>query len=85
MWPSSAATAPRQANSASVTTALAADTGIPPSPNQTTGGEGPKTGQEVRFHVTLATHFDLPTDHYFFVPQVELSDQAQHWSTCGAA
>lgn len=47
--------------------------GIHPSPGQTTGGNGPVTGQEVRFDVTFATPFDLPADHYFFVPQVALS------------
>ncbi len=55
------------------------DTGIHPMPNQTTGGEGPKTGQEVRFDVTLDTPFDLPADHYFFVPQVELSNPDEHF------
>jgi len=32
------------------------------------------TGQEVQFNVTFSTPFDLLADHYFFVPQVELSD-----------
>jgi hypothetical protein len=35
-------------------------------------GEGPRTGQEVLFDVTFTDPFDLPADHYFFVPQVEL-------------
>jgi hypothetical protein len=35
--------------------------------------EGPVTGQEVRFNVLFTTPIDLPADHYFFVPQVELS------------
>ena len=47
--------------------------GINPSPNQTTGGEGPVTGQEVRFSVNFTTPFKLPADHYFFIPQLELS------------
>jgi hypothetical protein len=48
--------------------------GIHPSPNQTTGGLGfAVTGQEVRISVTFTSPFDLPADHYFFVPQVSLS------------
>ena len=46
--------------------------GINPSPNQTTGGSGPVTGQEVQFQLTFLTPFDLPADHYFFIPQVEI-------------
>jgi PEP-CTERM motif len=47
--------------------------GIHPSPLQTTGGEGPVSGGEVLFTFTLTVPFDLPADHYFFIPQVELS------------
>jgi hypothetical protein len=47
--------------------------GIHPIPGQTTGGDGPVTGHETQFNVTFATPFDLPADHYFFVPQVLLS------------
>lgn len=65
--------------SSSFTANNSVDAGINPKPNQTTGGEGPRTGQEVRFDVTLTTPFDLPADHYFFVPQVELSDPSQHF------
>ena len=50
--------------------------GIHPQPGQTTGGNGPVTGQEVQFNVNFTTPFDLPADHYFFVPQVELTDAA---------
>jgi len=50
--------------------------GIHPKPGQTTGGNGPVTGQEVQFNVNFTTPFDLPADHYFFVPQVELTDAA---------
>jgi hypothetical protein len=46
--------------------------GIHPKPGQTTGGNGPITGQEVQFNVAFSTPFDLPQDHYFFVPQVEI-------------
>jgi hypothetical protein len=53
--------------------------GINKFPNQTTGGEGAVTGQEVQFSFTLATPFSLPADHYFFVPQVELSNGDFYW------
>jgi hypothetical protein len=46
---------------------------IHPSPNQTTGGNGPVTGNEVLFTVTLTNPILLPADHYFFVPQVDVS------------
>jgi hypothetical protein len=47
--------------------------GIFPKPNQTTGGDLAVTGQEVTFNVIFTTPFSLPADHYFFVPQVQLS------------
>jgi len=47
--------------------------GIHPSPGQTTGGNGPITGNEVQFNVTFTSPFVLPPDHYFFIPQVFLS------------
>lgn len=53
--------------------------GIQPKPGQTTGGNGALTGQEVQINVTFNTPFDLPADHYFFVPQVELSNGAQFY------
>jgi hypothetical protein len=31
------------------------------------------TGEEVEFDVTFTTPFSLPADHYFFVPQVEVT------------
>jgi len=41
------------------------------------GGNGPVTGEEVTFDITFRNHpLDLPPDHYFFVPQVGLSDSA---------
>ena len=43
-----------------------------------TGGEGGKNGQEVRFDFT-ASNLILPADHYFFVPQVELSNGTFLW------
>jgi hypothetical protein len=51
--------------------------GIHPLPNVATGGNGPLTGQEVQINVSFATPFDLPPDHYFFVPQVLLSNGGQ--------
>jgi hypothetical protein len=53
--------------------------GINKFPNQTTGGEGPVSGQEVQFSFTLTSPFSLPADHYFFVPQVELSNGNFYW------
>jgi hypothetical protein len=41
------------------------------------GGNGAVSGQEVQFEVTFRNHpINLPADHYFFVPQVGLSDTA---------
>jgi hypothetical protein len=48
--------------------------GIHPKPGQTTGGDGAISGEEFQFNVNFTTPFDLPADHYFFVPQVEVSD-----------
>jgi hypothetical protein len=59
--------------------------GIHPTPNQTTLGNGPVTGQEVEFDVTFTTPFDLPFDpltndgHFFFVPQVEVTGGEFLW------
>jgi PEP-CTERM motif len=53
--------------------------GIHAKPNQTTGGDGAVVGDGSVFNVTFATPFLLPADHYFFVPQVELSDGAFLW------
>jgi len=47
--------------------------GIHPMPNQTTGGDGAFTGQEVHFLIDFTSPLNLPPDHYFFVPQVELT------------
>jgi hypothetical protein len=46
--------------------------GINPLPNRFTGGEGPVTGEEVRFNVTFSTPFILGADHVFFRPEVDL-------------
>jgi len=53
--------------------------GIHPIPGQTTGGNGQVTGQEVSFSVVFTTPIDLPADHYFFVPQVQLDSGAFLW------
>jgi hypothetical protein len=47
--------------------------GIHPVPNQTTGGDGPVTGEEVTFEVTFTPPIVLPPGHYFFVPQVQVT------------
>jgi hypothetical protein len=53
--------------------------GINPLPNQRTGGEGSVSGQEVRIEVTFPNAFELPADHYFFVPQIKLADGNFYW------
>ena len=53
--------------------------GIHPKPGQTTAGNGPVTGEEVEFDVTFSTPFDLPADHYFFIPQVEVTGGEFMW------
>jgi hypothetical protein len=44
-----------------------------------TNGNGPITGQEVQINVSFLTPFSLPPDHYFFVPQVQLSNGVFYW------
>jgi len=53
--------------------------GIHPSPLQTTGGNGPLTGQEVQINVTFTTPFNLSAGHLFFVPQVSLTNGGQFY------
>src|SRR5712692_4506277 len=53
--------------------------GIHPSPTQTTGGNGPLTGQEVQIDLTFTTPFNLLADHFFFVPQVALTNGGQFY------
>jgi hypothetical protein len=53
--------------------------GIHPIPGQTTGGNGSVTGSEVTFSVNFTTPFNLPADHYFFVPQVEVTGGEFFW------
>ena len=47
---------------------------LPGPPPVTTGGNGRISGEEVQFNVTFTTPFDLPADHYFFVPQIEVTN-----------
>ena len=49
------------------------------APIPTTGGNGPLTGQEVQFNITFPIPFDLPADHYFFIPQVALTNGGQFY------
>jgi hypothetical protein len=65
--------------SPSFTAANSVLNGINKSPNQTTGGEGPVTGKEVLFDVTFNTPFSLPADHYFFIPQVQVTGGEFYW------
>jgi hypothetical protein len=53
--------------------------GIHPIPNFNTGGDGAVRGQEVQFNVSFSKPFSLPADHYFFVPQVQLSSGDFFW------
>jgi PEP-CTERM motif len=53
--------------------------GINKFPNQFTGGEGSVSGEEVSISVTFTLPVDLPPDHYFFRPEVELSSGAFLW------
>jgi hypothetical protein len=53
--------------------------GINKAPGQTTGGEGPAAGQEVQFNVAFNTPILLPADHYFFRPEVQLTNGNFLW------
>jgi len=53
--------------------------GIHPTPGQTTGGNGSVTGAEVLFTITFTNPFDLPADHYFFIPQVQVAGGSFLW------
>jgi hypothetical protein len=45
--------------------------GIHPSPIQFTGGEGPRTGEEVEIDITFTPPIFLPADRYFFRPEAQ--------------
>lgn len=62
--------------SASFTANKSVLNGIHPLP---TLPDGPVTGQQVSFNVAFTTPFTLPADHYFFVPQVQLSSGDFFW------
>ena len=53
--------------------------GIHPMPGQTTMGNGPVSGQEVQFNVNFTVPISLASDHYFFVPQVEVNGGEFLW------
>jgi hypothetical protein len=53
--------------------------GIHASPDQLTNGEGAVTGREVQFTVTFTTPLVLPADHYFFIPQVQVTGGEFYW------
>lgn len=53
--------------------------GINPSPGQTTGGEGQVTGAEFLFDIVLSSPLVLPADHFFFVPQVDVTGGDFYW------
>ena len=65
--------------SASFTSSNSVVNGINKSPNQFTGGEGPVTGEEVLFNINFLIPFLLNADHYFFVPQVQLTSGDFLW------
>jgi hypothetical protein len=62
----------------SVLNGISAPCPCPPG-SPTTGGEGPVTGQEVQFNITFTTPFTLGPDHYFFIPQVLLTNGNFLW------
>jgi hypothetical protein len=49
-------------------------TGINPVPAQETHGEGPASGDVVEITITFTPPIVLPADHYFFRPEVQLTD-----------
>ena len=53
--------------------------GINKIPNQFTGGEGPATGQEVLVSVVFTSPLLLGPGHYFFSPEVQLTDGNFLW------
>jgi hypothetical protein len=53
--------------------------GINAAPHQFTGGEGPATGEEVQFSTDFTSPFTLAAGHYFFRPEVGLSNGNFLW------
>jgi hypothetical protein len=64
---------------ASFSVANSVVSGIHPSPDQFTGGEGPVTGEEVLISVTFNPSITLPAGHYFFRPEALLSEGDFLW------
>jgi hypothetical protein len=54
-------------------------TGINSSPSQFTGGEGPVTGQEVLVSVSFNPPIELSAGHYFFRPEVLVTNGDFLW------
>jgi hypothetical protein len=71
--------------SSNFTAANSVINGINPFPNETTGGEGPVTGQEVQFSFSFSTPLDLQAGHYFFVPQVQVTGGNFLWLSAPGA
>ena len=61
------------------TAANSVQLGIHPVPGEFTGGDGPVAGAEIRFDFNFLAPSTLAAGHYFFVPQVELSDGTFLW------
>jgi len=53
--------------------------GINKKPGQFTGGEGPASGEQVVISVDFTTPILLDPDHYFFRPEVQLTDGNFLW------
>jgi hypothetical protein len=53
--------------------------GINPKPTQFTGGEGSSTGEEVLFSIDFTSLLALDAGHYFFRPEVALSNGNFLW------
>lgn len=63
----------------SFTVANSVINGIHAAPNNVTGGEGSMTGTELLFSTNFTTSLVLPAGHYFFVPQVDVSNGEFLW------
>jgi hypothetical protein len=59
--------------------------GIHPKPSQTTGGNGPVSGEEVGISATFSPPLRLAAGHYFFEPQVLLSSGDYLWLSAAGA
>jgi hypothetical protein len=59
--------------------------GIHPIPGQTTGGNGPVSGEEVAFDTNFSPPLMLAAGHYFFEPQVGLSSGEFLWLSAAGA